>query len=94
MKVFHFDPQTGKRGAFIENSPLACQLSNPNGVRCNLPRQAGSEWHVATEAKDRQGQPITYDYPVCFSVGQLSAGEDTAWHWYALLPEQGTVPKG
>lgn len=88
MKVFHFDPQTGRRGAYIENAPVACQLSNPDGAKATLPYGKDTQWAVATMASTRDGTPIMYDFPVCFCVGLLTAGTDSAWHWYALLPAQ------
>lgn len=51
MKVFHFDPVSGKRGPFIENAPYAHQLSNPRPVCfCTGEFTAGTDtawhWHV------------------------------------------------
>lgn len=86
MKVFHFDPVTGKRGAFIENTLFAHALANPEGATATLPRSPDAFWTVATSAQDRSGKPIAYDFPVCFCTGFFTAGTDSAWHWHALLP--------
>lgn len=88
MKIFHFDPQTGRRGTFIHNGVYAAQTSNLKGVRCTLPHSPGTNWSVATVAKPRDGTPIEYPHPVCFCIGELTSGTDTAWHWYALLPDE------
>lgn len=66
MKVFHFDPQSGRRGDFIENSPVACQLGNPGGVTASLRHSKDTQWADATEAKTRDSTVIAYDFPVCF----------------------------
>jgi hypothetical protein len=41
---------------------------------------------VATEAFGRNNERIEFDRPVCFCLGQWTAGTDTTWQWYALLP--------
>lgn len=86
MKVFHFDPSTGKRGELIEVRGMAYSTSNPQGLRAKLPKANDQDWSVATEAADHNGQPIKYQIPVCFCLGQLTCGTDTSWHWVALLP--------
>ncbi len=88
MKVFHFDPVSGKRGPFIENAPYARQLSNPDGAVATLPRRPGEDWTVASAAFDRQGRPISYPQPVGFCTGEFTAGTDLAWHWHALMPAE------
>ena len=86
MKVFHFDPITGKRGPFIENAAVATHISNTSGVTANLPQGQGQIWSVADKALKRSGDPITYDHPVCFCTGERNVPTGgTAWHWVVLL---------
>jgi len=91
MKVFEFDPATGRRGAQIGDIRRPTALSNLEMAKCVLPHATrDTQWAVATRAY-LDGQPITdfYDRPVCFCMGQWTAGEETTWQWYALLPKDG-----
>lgn len=93
MKVFEFDPATGRRGAQIADIPRPTALSNINMARCVLPKHAKDvSWSIATRMY-RDGQPMTefYDRPVCFCLGQFTAGTDTTWQWYALIPEDNGI---
>ena len=92
MKVFEFDPATGRRGAQIGDIQVPSALGNPGMAKCTLPRAArDTRWSVATEAFDRNNERIEFDRPVCFCMGQWTAGEETTWHWYALLPQDDGV---
>ncbi len=87
MKVFEFDPSTGKRGAQIDDVQRPEFLRNPEMAQCVLPKgQRDTDWFVATEAFDRNNKRVVFDRPVCFCLGQFTAGSDTTWQWYALLP--------
>jgi hypothetical protein len=88
MKVFEFDPATGRKGALIGESIRPDAVSNRSGRSCALPKAKRDEnWMVATTLADRRNHPITFDRPVCFCLGQFTAGTDTAWEWVAFLPE-------
>ena len=86
MKVFEFDPATGARGALIGSMPRPDFVANPAGATCVLPKSKDADWMVATKAADRENKPVVFDRPVCFCLGQMTAGTDTSWHWVALLP--------
>ena len=87
MKVFEFDPSTGKRGDQIADIQRPDFLRNTGMAKCALPRAArDTQWAVATEAFGRNNERIEFDRPVCFCLGQWTAGTDTTWQWYALLP--------
>ena len=86
MKVFEFNPETGARGSLIREIPRPDAVSNRSGKKCALPKMIDANWMVADELKDRNNRPITFDRPVCFCLGQWTAGEDTAWEWVAYLP--------
>ena len=85
MKVFEFDPVTGKRGALIEEISRPTGTSNMKMLSCKLPQQPDSEWRVATEV-ERGLEKLSWDRPVCFCLGQMTAGTDTSWWWIAYLP--------
>lgn len=87
MKVFEFNPSTGKRGAFLEEMNRPDAIGNPAGVRCKLPVMPDAQWIVATELSDRNNKPMAFDRPVCFCLGQWTAGTDTHWQWVAYLPQ-------
>jgi len=89
MKVFAFDPTTGKRGAQLDDIPLVIGTGNPRGAQCKLPKQAGVQWAVATQVEGRDGKRLSFDQPVCFCIGQLrpfGSTEQGEWHWFAYLP--------
>jgi hypothetical protein len=93
MKVFKFDPTTGKRGEQIAEMQVPTLLQNLDQASCVLPTAKSSKpgheatWEVCTKLFDREMRPITFPEPVCFCIGKLTAGTDTAWHWYAYLPK-------
>lgn len=86
MKVFEFDPTTGARGALISDIPRPGFVANPASAFCALPKVKDAEWMVATQIADRTNKPVVFDRPVCFCLGQMTAGKDTSWHWVAYLP--------
>lgn len=93
MKVFEFDPATGRRGAQIADIPRPHALTNHNMARCVLPRSGrDTSWSVATMMY-HNGEPDTqfHGRPVCFCLGQFTAGTDTTWQWYALIPEDNGI---
>ena len=88
MKVFAFDPTTGRKGPQIGESIRPDALSNMHRFTCPVPRNtATTSWRIATEAADIRNRPIKFDRPVCFCLGQQTAGTDTTWVWYALVPQ-------
>lgn len=86
MKVFAFDPTTGKKGDYLMDSFSPHFLSNMDRVSCTLPKWPDSDWMVATKMTDRNNKEIKFDRPVCFCMGQWTAGTDTAWQWVAYIP--------
>lgn len=45
------------------------------------------KWSIATRVEDRNSREVTFDRPVCFCLGQFTAGTETTWEWVAYLPE-------
>lgn len=86
MKVFEFDPATGKRGDLIGNVRVF-GTANPTMAKCSLPRRPGADWSVATKLFGRNNDEIKFDRPVCLCIGQFTAGTDTSWQWVAYLPQ-------
>ena len=86
MKVFEFNPSTGERGSLIAEIARPDSVGNISRKSCILPKMVDANWMVADELKDRNNRPITFDRPVCFCLGQWTAGTDTAWEWVAYLP--------
>ena len=87
MKVFEYNPFTGVKGALIAEIARPDALSNRYQATCVLPNFTPDQsWIIATEATDHKNNPIKFDRPVCFCLGQWTAGEDTAWQWVVLLP--------
>lgn len=88
MKVFKFDPATGKRGEQISDIQRFFAYSNMGGATCALPKSAAdSTWTIATKVEDRQGNEVKFNEPVCFCMGQMTCGTDTTWEWVAYLPK-------
>lgn len=87
MKVFEFDPTTGKKGKQIDDIPVPQGFLNRERVECVLPKWYDAEWMVATSATDRNNKPVTFDRPVCFCLGKFRCGMDEHWEWVALLPK-------
>jgi len=90
MKVFRFDPATGKRGELVADIARPCATgAAAQGVK--LPASTNTtQWWAINSAEDRRGQPITFPFPVCFCTGEWFASmdhSDGCWHWYALIPQ-------
>ena len=45
---------------------------------------------ICTEIRDRAGRPVKFDTVVCFCQGKLTAGTETAWHWWIYVPSHFT----
>ena len=86
MKVFEFDPTNGTKGNLICEIARIDAFSNRELKVAKTPNMKDCNWSVATKLEDRNGKPVTFDRPVCFCIGQLTAGTDTAWEWVAYLP--------
>lgn len=93
MKVFRFDPLTGKRceqvadiaapsatGAYIYDDSI------------KLPESTGTtQWAAIRRAEDRRGNLISFPFPVCFCTGEHFASMDRTdgtWWWFALIPSE------
>lgn len=87
MKVFKFDPATGKKGEQIADIPRPDAISNRNAIDCVLPKNTDSiTWSTCTKIENRKGDEITFSEPVCFCHGLWRAGTNESWEWYALVP--------
>lgn len=88
MKVFTYDAVNGCKGEQIADIQRPDALMNPDMASCVLPKSCNdTQWSVATKALDRTSHPIRFDQPVCFCLGKFTAGQDTHWQWYVLLPQ-------
>jgi hypothetical protein len=88
MKVFKFDPATGKRGEQILEVPRFHYYANMERASCALPKNTNdTTWRVVTKVEDRQGNEVKFTEPVCFCTGQMTCGTDTSWEWIAYLPK-------
>jgi hypothetical protein len=88
MKVFKFNPTTGKRGDLISEVARFCAYSNMEGASCVLPKNTNdTTWNVASKVEDRQGNEVKFTEPVCFCLGQMTCGTDTSWEWIAYIPK-------
>ena len=95
MKVFAFDPSTGKRGRMPIGYISCGPVQNPDKAKVKLPRRRfDALWTVATRAVSRTGEPITPGQfgqrAICFCMGEYQAGIDRTWHWVALLDHTST----
>lgn len=88
MKIFAYDPNTAKRGEQIGEMPRIHAYSNRDRKTCKLPRHnSDTQWTIATSLEDRNCQPVQFEQPVCFCLGQFTCGTDTSWEWVVYLPE-------
>lgn len=100
MKIFEYDPKTGKRGAFIKNversSWADCsvehEISQGNlldlgWVTGNFGENAEVIMHVDSGVMDSNGKDTSYlcDQWICFCTGEWKIGTGTKWVW-AILP--------
>lgn len=91
MKVFAFDPKTGKRGKEVLGSVNCQATGNRSRATCKLPRHnpADTTWTVADHAEGTRGAKILPEAfgqdAICFCLGQMTAGTDTTWEWVALV---------
>lgn len=90
MKVFTFDPATGRRGSAPLGDVRCAGYSNRHRLSPVLPRPTqDTNWVAASAASDTRNQPITaaqFGQPaICFCIGQITCGTDTAWEWVALI---------
>ena len=92
MKVFEYDVMTCRRGKYISDIQCPSQFANPEGLRVPLTNYSrpDSEWRICTEIRDRAGRPVKFDTVVCFCQGKLTAGTETAWHWWIYVPSHFT----
>jgi len=89
MKVFEFDPTTGKRGRVIGHLDGPVDMTNRSRISCKLPRASRTEaWNVVDRIT-RHRREVQFDRPVCFCSGQYFAGtadKTGEWWWHVYLP--------
>lgn len=91
MKVFAFDPATGKRGQEVIGNVNCQGYSNSTRPACKIPphNKATTNWVVADAASGRGCTPITPEMfgqeAICFCIGQMFCGTDASWEWVALV---------
>lgn len=101
MKVFAYDPTTGKKGAFIENVPCVTwsgKFVSPmieNGQLKDLgwkTMSMGANTEVKMRLEGGTGgcgdDSVNYrkeDQWVCYCEGLFTVGQTSEWHW-TILP--------
>lgn len=100
MKIFEYDPKTGKRGAFIKNveraSWASCsvrhEISQGNlrdlgWVTGNFGANTDVTIHVDSGVMNNDGSDTSYlcDQWICFCTGEWKTGMKTEWVW-TILP--------
>lgn len=90
MKVFAFDPATGKRGHTVLGHVNCHHVMNRDKATAKVPRATTTRrWTVASFATDLRGSAITAGQfgqrAVCFCLGEFKCGVDRSWEWVALI---------
>jgi hypothetical protein len=104
MKVFKFDPQTGKRGELVDEIRLpscygqSIEFAQSKGVQthlsCTMPKSYGDtrwESHIYMGRDDDEGNfvPQQYDFWVCCCSGR----ENGTWVWNVIPPYKALTKK-
>jgi hypothetical protein len=89
MKIFKYDISRSAKGDLIgEIARPHSQGSDIHNV--NLPRHNTTthSWRATYGAGYNDSRPnLSYPFPVCFCVGQVSRGtESPIWEWVILMP--------
>lgn len=98
MKIFSFNPVSGKRGAFIEERKLATytdcsvrhavQQGDIEPIICRpIQARSNEEWMLHVDAGIME-QSYLGDQWICFCLGEWnpSQGEEGIWSWVVLPP--------
>ena len=104
MKVFKFNPETGKRGAQIDNVALITftdqgvdfQVNNGiiQPISYNLPIVRGQNWTAHVDAGTMKESYLRDEW-VCFCMGSCVVGYDEEiWEWKVLPPKSAIKPIG
>lgn len=109
MKIFSYDPKTGKRGAQIDNLERASYSSCSVDylIRKGLMKDMG--WitgdfgpdtevtmHEDAGTHDRDGKAVSYrrEEWVCFCTGCWRTGDQETWQWVVLPPKSALEEAG
>jgi hypothetical protein len=108
MKVFKFDPKTGKRGEQIwtkqriQWTGQSVRYQAEHGIiepiECVIPSVYGQEWNLYVDAGglDHDYSDVSYlcEEWICFCIGEMRCGEEPAyWDWTILPPKSLIVKK-
>ena len=97
MKVFKFDPATGRRGKLMWQAPRASwAASRWQGYTGHAPVGFGADAEVTVHrdsgviAPSGNGQDVSYRHPtewICYCLGCWHVGPDQEhWEWVVLPP--------
>ena len=96
MKIYKFDPATGKRGEHIDTRELLEWTDARARIDCVLPNTPGEKWsvHQGAGATGPDHKDLSYqtDEWICFCWGPLVRGEEFVageeiWEWIVLPPK-------
>lgn len=103
MKVFAYDPITGKRGEFIEEQHRASfggcsvgyaiktgQLKDMGWVTGDFGGDSEVTIHTDAGITGRDGKSVSFitDRWICFCTGKWKTGTKEAWVWMVLPSKQ------
>ena len=95
MKIFEFDPATGRRGVLMWDVSRASWASSYwQGYTGHAPVGFGADAEVTVHqdagVTDSEGRDVTYRHPtewICFCLGCWHVGPDEEhWEWVVLPP--------
>lgn len=103
MKIFSYDPKTGKRGDHIDDARVSSWASCSVNYLISKGLMEDLGWvtgdfgpdtevtiHEDAGVSDRDGKPVSYrrDQWICFCTGKWKCGQDEMWSWVVLPSEQ------
>ena len=104
MKVYSYDPITGKRGEYIESRACASftagsvkhaiaqgRMKDLNWVTGDFGKDSEVIIHVDAGVSGKDGKDVSYvgDKWICFCVGQHFIGQqEPVWQWVVLPSKQ------
>lgn len=97
MKIFSYDPSTGRRGEQIDTAgvfewtdqSVDYQVSNNviKPIDCKVPEIRGQNWTVHVDA-GRGDESYQRDEWICACMGEMICGEGQGeWEWVILPPK-------
>lgn len=103
MKIFSYDPKTGKRGEQIDYLPVASwadcsvdylisqgKMEDLGWVTADFGPGTETTIHADGGNCDRDGKSVSYrrDVWICFCTGHWGQGSHQHWEWVIIPSEQ------